>query len=277
MWKLYKKESSFGIDGLYSVFFKTVKDGFLFPGEVHDFWEMMYCMKGSATVSAGERVFTLKENQIVFFHPMEFHSFRVEREIKSNFFIASFEISGDLTDRLSNRIFELGQEHIRVINEIFNRLRQCKTDINEDHPAAFLNALSETPYSLNVITNMFENLVISLSREDSLKAHLVKNQSTRIYANALRLIDENLSEKITVETLSKKCNVSSTYLKDLFKKYNGLGVHEYILKIKILHAKQMLQNGETVTETAEKSGFASQTYFSTAFKRETGFSPSKYK
>ncbi|MBQ9940468.1 MAG: helix-turn-helix transcriptional regulator [Clostridia bacterium] len=63
----------------------------------------------------------------------------------------------------------------------------------------------------------------------------------------------------------------------MFGKYNGLGIHEYILKNKIFLAKQMLRDGFSVTETSDKLSFSSQNYFSTAFKREVGISPGKYK
>ena len=42
-------------------------------------------------------------------------------------------------------------------------------------------------------------------------------------------------------------------------------------------AKQMLSEGEPVTTVADSLGFSSQNYFSTAFKRKTGVSPSEYK
>ncbi len=277
MWELYKSDNSFMINGLYTAFIKNIKSGFLFPGETHDFWEMMYCIKGNAIISAGERVFTLKENQVVFFHPMEFHSFRVEKETKSKFFIASYEMQGELTDKLKNRVFDLNQEHMRIINEIINTLRLNNSDIDEEEETGFLSAISQIPYRLNIISNMFENFIILISKENAISSHLVKNHETLIYANALRIIDESLGDKITVDMLSKECNVSSTYLKGLFKKYNGLGIHEYILKNKMALSKQMLSEGITVTEIAEKLGFSSQTYFSTVFKRETGLSPSEYK
>ena len=41
-------------------------------------------------------------------------------------------------------------------------------------------------------------------------------------------------------------------------------------------AKQLLQEGSQVSMVAENLGFASQSYFSKAFKRETGFTPSDF-
>ena len=53
-------------------------------------------------------------------------------------------------------------------------------------------------------------------------------------------------------------------------------MHKYLLKLKINVAKKLLQDGRQVSVVAENLGFASQSYFSKAFKRETGFTPSDF-
>ena len=42
-------------------------------------------------------------------------------------------------------------------------------------------------------------------------------------------------------------------------------------------ARKLLQEGESVNTTAERLGFGGQSYFSKAFKRETGKNPSEFK
>ena len=63
---------------------------------------------------------------------------------------------------------------------------------------------------------------------------------------------------------------------NIFDKYAGISVHKYLLKLKINVAKKLLQDGGQVSVVAENLGFASQSYFSKAFKRETGFTPSDF-
>ena len=65
-------------------------------------------------------------------------------------------------------------------------------------------------------------------------------------------------------------------LERIFDKYAGISVHKYLLKLKINVAKKLLQDGGQVSVVAENLGFASQSYFSKAFKRETGFTPSDF-
>ena len=103
----YVRDNSLAVNGIYTAFPRKVENGYLFAGETHDFWEMMYCAKGFATVTSGDRVVTLAEDQCIFFRPMEFHSFRVEKNANSLFFIISFSADGDATKNWKERYFTL--------------------------------------------------------------------------------------------------------------------------------------------------------------------------
>ena len=51
---------------------------------------------------------------------------------------------------------------------------------------------------------------------------------------------------------------------------------QYIMNLRIENARDLLLSGEVnVTEAAQLSGFDDIYYFSTAFKRKTGFAPTK--
>ena len=81
----------------------------------------------------------------------------------------------------------------------------------------------------------------------------------------------------TLRYIAKKLNVSVSYLKKIFTKYAGLGVHKYFLKSKITIACRLLRRGMSVCEVSEKLSFSSHNYFSTVFKRETGRLPSEFR
>ena len=68
-----------------------------------------------------------------------------------------------------------------------------------------------------------------------------------------------------------------SYLKKIFSKYAGLGIHKYFLKSKITIACRLLRRGMSVCDVSEKLSFSSHNYFSTVFKRETGRLPSDFR
>ena len=62
------------------------------------------------------------------------------------------------------------------------------------------------------------------------------------------------------------------------KAITGAGAKEYITRIRIEKAKSLIENSSlTIAEISDMTGFASQSYFSTAFKSFTGMTPSQYK
>lgn len=87
-------------------------------------------------------------------------------------------------------------------------------------------------------------------------------------------MNRRIYESPSIEEIAKIVGVSQAGLKRIFKKYSGLGVHKYFLKLKLKLAAKMLEDGFSVTDTAEKLCFSSQGYFTKTFKRETGILPS---
>ena len=154
---------------------------------------------------------------------------------------------------------------------------ESETSEQENLIQYFLKKLSSVNGGMNLLINSFENFLIELSSRGVTKANIPDNSETKIYTDALRHIDAHTADSLTVDRLARLCNVSSTYLKKLFRKYNGLGIHRYITKNKISLARKMLAEGKPVSSIAEELGFSSSNYFSTVFKREMGISPLEYK
>ena len=72
--------------------------------------------------------------------------------------------------------------------------------------------------------------------------------------------------------------MSRTALYEKIKSLTGLGINEYILKVKMDKACRYLsETNMTISEISDHLGFSSQRYFSTAFKRSTDKSPSEYR
>ncbi len=278
MWKPYEVNSQFNISSFYSAFVRVCPKEFFFQGEAHDFWELAYVIKGSVCMSVDDSVIELGENRLIFHKPMEFHSMRTDNNKHTELLILSFSASGEFMNHFENSIFTLNRAQRHSIMAIHEFIMEYDDDSEDKFvPTHYLDKISKKPLEFKILKNITENFLISLSHEVKTPSTLIENTETSIYADALRIIDENIYSKLSVDELAKRCNASVSYLKKIFAKYNGLGIHEYILKCKMYIAKQMLSEGASVTEISEKLAFSSQNYFSTAFKRETGISPSMYR
>ena len=87
--------------------------------------------------------------------------------------------------------------------------------------------------------------------------------------NACNFIQKNLTNKIDVRLLSEHTGLSPSYFRKLFKEAYGVSPMQYITKLRIATARNLLLSGEfNVTEAAQRSGFSDIYYFSTIFKKE---------
>lgn len=87
-------------------------------------------------------------------------------------------------------------------------------------------------------------------------------------------IEEHYMEDISLNTLSASVHFSPAYLSAIFHRQTGITITEYIRKVRISHAIDLLEHsGEPVCGIAKKCGFSNVSHFNRVFKTYTGNSP----
>ena len=95
---------------------------------------------------------------------------------------------------------------------------------------------------------------------------------------AQEFIEQNFSEKLSVEELASRFALGRRNLERRFKKATSNTVIEYIQRVKIEAAKMSLESSrENVTEVMYKVGYSDTKAFRTTFKKITGLSPIQYR
>ncbi len=92
----------------------------------------------------------------------------------------------------------------------------------------------------------------------------------------LEYIDKNYTDTISLDALSVYCFVNKSYLCRLFKRQTGFHIHDYIVYRRLSQAISLLRSGKSVSDTAELSGFSSDTRFITVFRQQLGITPHQY-
>lgn len=93
-----------------------------------------------------------------------------------------------------------------------------------------------------------------------------------------RYIFEHYKEELSVSALARERGLNPVYCGALFKKEEGVTVTEFINRLRINKAADLLRTGEyTVGEVAEWVGFKDIYYFSNTFKKYMGISPVHYR
>ncbi|HCW22704.1 MAG TPA: DNA-binding response regulator [Lachnospiraceae bacterium] len=104
-------------------------------------------------------------------------------------------------------------------------------------------------------------------------------------AHAGSVIDEakayicaNYQRDLGLEEVSKAVNISPYYFSKLFKEKTGTTFVEYLTRLRIEKAAQMLEDpGNSVRDICYAVGYQDPNYFSRIFKRSTGLTPSEYR
>ena len=97
-------------------------------------------------------------------------------------------------------------------------------------------------------------------------------------SNARHYIDEHLAEDISVSSIAESLYITPNYFSRLFKRITGEGCNEYIVRKRIEKAKSLLETTSIKTgKIAMMVGYRDTNYFSLAFKKHTGKSPTKYR
>ena len=92
-----------------------------------------------------------------------------------------------------------------------------------------------------------------------------------------KFIEENLSGELSGEIVCKQFSCSRSMLYHLSMQTFGMGLMRYVRYRRIERAKQLLEEGRTVAETAEGSGFGDYNYFCKVFRKAEGISPAEYR
>lgn len=91
-------------------------------------------------------------------------------------------------------------------------------------------------------------------------------------------IMQNYSEKLTIKLVADTVGLNSVYCGALFKKVENCSISEFITKVRINRAMDLLEtDGYSIADIAELTGFIDLYYFSNVFKKEVGVSPSTYR
>lgn len=276
-WAPYAVKEQLHISAFYSMFQIKCDKTFVFPGETHNFWECVYVENGSICVSADERVYNMHAGEMIFHKPYELHKFYTAGEKNAELFIFSFAAEGGLSNYFCNKVFYLSEKQRRII-EILLDYMQTQADklhlyAENGQTDMFLLPFGTIPEYAQIVATHIYMLFFSLF--NSSESRPVSNaHDSIIFSEAVNYMNQRICDNPSVCELAKKVGVSQASLKRVFRKYAGLGVHQYFLKLKLKCATEMLKNGSSVTAAAENLGFSSQGYFTKAFQRETGLLPS---
>jgi len=262
-------------------YYELTKD-FVFHGESHDFWEMVYVDHGSVIINADEREFTLKQGELTFHKPNEFHKIRADGIHAPNVFIISFDTRSHMMQYFKDRIISVDPKLTPLISGIISEGKAAFFVPEFDPDLKKLPRNKHAPVGAQQLLRLnLEQLLIMLLREGNTGSTQVFQSKTtfenHLFTLIIDIMKRNLYGKLTVGDICAELHYGKTSLSATFKSVCGSSLMEYYTLLKIAEAKRLLrEKNHSIAEISELLQFDSPQYFSKRFKSVTGMTPSAY-
>ncbi len=243
-------------------------------------YEIDFNIGDSRTVEINGVKYDLSEGDVLFKKPGEFVSSVGDYDV----YVLTLDFTGEsnlsplgyMRDRVSEpqplfnnpiienipSVFKGYHKHDYI--RIFDRLIMCSYPMveNNDEQKALV---SELLYLINC------DLCYQVARDFT-------NRQSEIINKTRQYINYNFEKNISLKEMADRVHLSPNYLLKIFKKETGIAPKEYILRMRIEHAKFLLSTTNmTIKKIALECGFSDASYFSFYFKKYLNITPIEYR
>lgn len=248
----------------------------------HNVMELGYCHKGYGVFNIRNEFQTYKEGDVSIISRGEVHLAQSQKGTDSTWTFLFL----DADSLIVPYYHEIVDTHLTTFNYIgFNNIisgakypeisRIMKSIINEIR-------YKQEYYKISVIS-LIVQLMISVQRiqknsYSEIKQTRIDTASLERVAMAAQYIHLNYSEKILIDDLARKCNLSIRTFSRLFKQVFNKAPFEFIVELRLAMACNQLKNTDTpIALIAENCGFKSQSSFNRQFQLHFHISPREWR
>ena len=261
----------------YTIENKTESKYTTYDVHVHDRYEINFLLSDNVEIMCQDHIFLSRSGDIFIFPPYVFH----KAESKSGPY-KRFLCYFDMQEMLSaSRLLQPAFKPIKDLNSVIAAHLEDPKPLVDMFLSAE-NSLKDTESMLADFNNLaafgkiIEYIAEHIDEQGSFPEHnIFINEASQI----MHYIDENLSEDITIDGIAKKFGMSRTSLYYIMRDNTGFSPKEYLSKMRIAKALELLQSDSamSITDIAAVCGFSNYSHFIRTFTKNVGISPLKYK
>ena len=243
---------------------------------IHDCYEIYYSISGGKQFLIDNSFYSIEPGDLFIINQYESHKItQVDKMVHERIVLS---IHPDYTKRLSTSETNLDACFSDRPADFSH-----KVSLNKEQQKRFLyyiNKITDAKgYGHDIIEQTaFMELMVLIN--NTLKTNEVHVSSTYVYNqqvdDILAYINLNIASPISTERLAKEFFLSESYICRIFKAATGTTINKYVSARRISIAKALLNDGVSVMEAYEKSGFTDYSNFFKAFTKAVGISPKKY-
>ena len=270
-------------------FYQTEKTGYLneqfrlfhlkdqtrkeFSYHYHDFHKVVIFISGKAAYHIEGKAYQLKPWDILLVNRHAIHRPEIDPSVPYERFI--LWIQNDIPWQELLKCFQKANDRSYNLVRLNSALQEKMKDILFE----LENSAKSDEYGREILTqSLFLQFMVYLNRIFLEKQYIY---DTRSYSSdsqieeLLRYINHNLTEDLSIETLSRKYYLSKYHMMRKFKEETGYTIHNYIISKRLLLARTKISEGTPILKAAQLSGFSDYTTFSRAYKKQFGTAPSQ--
>jgi len=239
----------------------------------HDYFEILLPLTSPGNIFVNDQVYPLERGTLYLIGESTLHR-TMANGFHSRYILhisrkALTELSTPQTDfthlmQVSFRRAVLDPEQMTELIELFQDLERNKND------GSFGSDVRQTIALLRLLLRLAPTLDAANAGE------AIRNKDFLRVAPILDYIRDNLAEPLSLDQIASQFYISKHYLCRIFKAATGFSVMEYIIYSRVLRARQLLQEGVSVQQAGELSGFSDNSHFIRTFGHLTGVTPGKY-
>ena len=234
---------------------------------IHDYCEVYFNVSGNVSFAVENKVYPVNTGDIIISKPNEIHYCIYHSDQIHTCYCFWVKASAEYSYLLSPFLQRAAGEK--------NRITLSHSD-KEKLRALFDNMLAcqdKKPMSAENLSAVAE--VLALIEKNKDRTEPSAGLPARL-EEILKYTDENFKSDCTVNMLCEKFFISRSSLYREFKEWLDITPSKYIENRRLSNAKKLLEQGENVQATAEKSGFPDYSHFISLFKKRFGMTPKKF-
>ncbi len=222
--------------------------------DVRPYHALSFRLKGKAKFTHEKETVVVKTGDIVFVPAFYPYTLDCGEE---KVIVVHFTTSGDMPDHIRKYSPDSSLYYEKLFLRLFRAYTKKETGFEHE------------------CRSLFHKIIAGIERER--ETEKIKSANSGILSSIETIHEHFTDPQLTVAHLAKNCHISETYFRKLFQQYCGISPLQYINELRLKYAMELLRSRYyTVSEVAEKCGFANPYYFSLFIKKHTGKPPSDF-
>ncbi|MDP4133734.1 MAG: AraC family transcriptional regulator [Bacillota bacterium] len=277
MYYKLKLSTVLNVTKIVTTFYFELPKNYIFKGESHNFWEILYVDSGEINARAGGSEYHLKQGDIIFHKPNEFHNVRSACDTAPNVFIITFDCKSRAMDYFKGHHFTLSDDAKNILALI---MKECQETFSYNTQTGIYVLKNSTFGGMQMVKNLLEQFLIKMIRQDKTIQFYPESESfnNSLVQDITNYMKANIYNSIDINDICSYMHYGKTFLSKTFKKVTGDSLMNFYINLKIKEARKLIrQTDKSFVEISNALMFSDPHYFSRTFKRITGVSPKEYK